>query len=530
MDQKLVIVVSPPNSNTVLDGAACTVTSPIEHTDWSDFPNLGALTLASAIEEVPGVEAVYLDGTVVDWSVIADFVVDHADRTLALCVSALTATYEAGLCLARKVKSANSDVVTIFGNDYLTALPRECMDAQTDVIDFAFFGNEVIGAFTEFICALSSGTSIEPERFPSLIYRDSAEVVSINKARPEGIYTDINFDLVDRHFDHTSLYADNFERRVVPTFERLTGRRVRSGTPVEFARGCIKFARNDACSFCSIQYGGLWRNSVESAAEAWKTVEHADEHGYDYLYLTADELPLTFGRLLGDMANEPPLWWRHRDEGDRPVMVGYARADGLSNERNAANLRALNVRQLMVGLDAGTALSLQAMRKPLAPPSDRTSCYRAEEMFKHNERAMRTAKNNDLVLKVGFVVGHIGMDSSMLRENVDSMKALLESGADSIASLDVEVLSPEPGSRDYQYLINPDLAFAAAEEIGMVLPDRGAHKRVAMKWRGHDTIDREAAMSDYIDAVMPGLAMDDLAAARREVRNHAELLGITTGG
>ena len=46
-----VLVVSPPNSNTVIDGASCTVTRPEEHTDWSDFPNLGILTLVSALRD-----------------------------------------------------------------------------------------------------------------------------------------------------------------------------------------------------------------------------------------------------------------------------------------------------------------------------------------------------------------------------------------------------------------------------------------------------------------------------------------------
>ena len=54
------------------------------------------------------------------------------------------------------------------------------------------------------------------------------------------------------------------------------------------------------------------------------------------------------------------------------------------------------------------------------------------------------------MLKVGFVIGQVGMDAPLLAENLDSMKALLDAGAGSIASLDVEVLSPEPGSGDFQ--------------------------------------------------------------------------------
>ncbi|MGX9225700.1 hypothetical protein ACWV95_03955 [Streptomyces albus] len=84
--QMQVLVVSPPNSNTVIDGSSCTVTNPEEHTDWSDFPNLGILTLVSALRDVPGVEPVYIDGTVVPWPDVLKYVEDNAADILALCV------------------------------------------------------------------------------------------------------------------------------------------------------------------------------------------------------------------------------------------------------------------------------------------------------------------------------------------------------------------------------------------------------------------------------------------------------------
>ncbi|WP_082756528.1 B12-binding domain-containing radical SAM protein [Tsukamurella pulmonis] len=525
----LVIVVSPPNSNTVLDGAECTVTKPEEHTDWSDFPNLGVLTLASCVAGIRGVRPVYLDGTVVNWAEIAEFVDAHASETLAICISALTATYEAGLHLVARAKRANPRIVSIFGNDHITALPVETMTRQSDLIDVAFVGNEVIGGFAKFVHDLSSDNVGDLAQYPGMIYRSGGSVCMNNQVT-EGVFTDIDYELIDADFNHTALYRDNFARRVVPTFQNLTGRTVRAGIPVEIARGCIKFARNDACSFCSIQYGGMWRNSAETPDLAWDAIAHAEVHGFDYLYLTADELPLTFGRLLGEMRDNPPDWWRSRAEEERPVMVGYARSDGLSNERNAETLRYLNIRQLMVGLDAGTSVSLRAMRKPLAPGSDRFSEYRAEAMFEHNIAALSAAKNNDLVLKVGFVIGHLGMTPSLLRENLDSMKSLLDSGAGAIASLDVEVLSLEPGSMDYRQLIDPDVADAAAANLDLMLPDRRRRVEIAKKWAGRDILDREAAMSDYVEAVMPQLSMADLVAARREVRAYAHQIGVTTGG
>ena len=183
----------------------------------------------------------------------------------------------------------------------------------------------------------------------------------------------------------------------------------------------------------------------------------------------------------------------------------------------------------MVGLDAGTAVSLHAMNKPLAPLRDVQSVYRAEKMFDHNVRALRSAKNTGLLLKVGFVIGHVGMGAELLRENIESMKALLDSGAGSIASLDVEVLSPEPGSLDFKMLLDPDLARTRADSLGLPMPDRYEHEQRAKKWRDVDIIDREEAMADYVVSVMPGLTLRDLADARAEVRAYGQRLGLTIG-
>lgn len=523
-----VLVVSPPNSNTVIDGVSCTVTRPEEHTDWSDFPNLGILTLSSALRSIPGIEPVYIDGTVIPWPEVLAYVEDNAGDILALCISALTATYEAGLNLCAAAKRVNSRIVTILGNDHVTALTQECLSLQRGVIDYAFVGNEVVGGFVDLIATLNSGGKPTDGNYPGLAWLDRIGV-KVQPQRSEPIYSQIDYSLIDSVFDHSSLYARNFNSRVVPTFEHLTGRRVTAGMPVEIGRGCIKFARNDACSFCSIQFGGMWRNSISDGESAWEVIHEVHRSGYDYLYLTADELPLTFGKLLREMAASPPRWWSNLPEDDRPVMVGYARADGLSDERHAANLRALGVRQLMVGLDAGTPVSLQAMRKPLVSIRERDSRFRAEQMFDHNVKALQSAKNHGLLLKVGFVIGHLGMNAALMRENIDSMKALLASGAGAIASLDVEVLSPEPGSLDFKMLLDPVLARTSADELKLAMPSQRGHELRARKWRGKDVIDREEAIADYVECVMPGLTLDDLAKARAEVRDYGKQLGVTVG-
>ncbi|MEU4765102.1 hypothetical protein AB0H12_17770 [Actinosynnema sp. NPDC023794] len=92
------------------------------------------------------------------------------------------------------------------------------------------------------------------------------------------------------------------------------------------------------------------------------------------------------------------------------------------------------------------------------------------------------------------------------------------------------MLSPEPGSLDFQMLLDPAVAQARAQELGLSLPDRDRHEELARRWRDTDLIDRESAMADYVESVMPGLTLDALAAARAEVRQYGKGLGVTIGG
>ncbi|MFH8982804.1 B12-binding domain-containing radical SAM protein [Streptomyces varsoviensis] len=523
-----VIIVNPPNSNTVLDGSVCTVTRPEDHTDWSNFPSLGALTLASALADVPGVTPVYIDGTVVPWPTLLEYIDTHAGGILAVCASALTATYEAALAILAHAKAVRPAIRTVVGNDHFTALTERCLANHHACVDFGFRGNEVVGPFRDLIADLRLGRVRAPAAYPGIAVWAGGAVVQAPQ-RPEPVFTALRHELVDAAFDHTTPYKANFQTRVAPRLRKMLGVDLRAGMPVEIGRGCIKFRRDDACSFCSIQFGGMWKNAVDGPEAAWRLIEHMSRRTYDYLYLTADELPLTFGALLRSMYEQAPPWWTGTPESDRPVMVGYARADGLSNPRHAETLRRLGVRQLMVGLDAGSPVSLKAMNKPLSPLKEADPAHRAELMFEHNVRAMRTAREHGLLLKVGFVIGHLGMGPELLADNIASMRRLVDEGKGVIASLDVEVLSPEPGSLDYRYLTEPEAAGAAARRLGLTVAAEPVRREIAARWRHRDVIDREAAMADYVAAVMPGLTLGDLAAARGGLRAYGKAAGIVIG-
>jgi hypothetical protein len=150
-------------------------------------------------------------------------------------------------------------------------------------------------------------------------------------------------------------------------------------------------------------------------------------------------------------------------------------------------------------------------------------------MFEHNIAALETARDEGLLLKAGFVVGHIGMTPELLELNVESICALIDSGKGAIASVDIEVLSPEPGSLDYRYLTEPRTAAAAAARAGLEIAGEGVREEIARRHERLDVIDREQAMRDHVRALMPGLTLGDLASARARVRAHCKAAGIVIG-
>src|SRR5215469_5735761 len=387
----LVLLVNPPNTSQVPGEASAMLTRPEDLTDWANVPSLGILALASALRDIPGVTPVYLDGTVIPWPDLLRFVSDNARDVLAVCASMLTASYEAGLAVLRHAKAVRPSIWTIAGNDHISALPAACLTRQRDCVDFGFAGNEVVGPFRSLIADLHRDTLRAPSRYPGLIAWTADGLVQAPQ-RPEPVFTDIDYQLIDAAYPHTPSYQANFAARIGPRLRRLLGTPLANGVPVEIARGCIKFSRDDPCTFCSIQYGGSWRNSVPDAEQGWSVISDAVRSGYDYLSLTADELPLTFGPLLREMGRTSPSWWREIPERERPVLGGYARADGLSSPRHAATLRELGVRYLMVGFDAGSPVSLSALNKPLAPVHDGNARHRAERMFRHNLDALDRAR------------------------------------------------------------------------------------------------------------------------------------------
>lgn len=299
-----VFFINPPNTDDIerAESNGESVAKGIQHTDWANFPHLGILSLASHIDSMAGFESIYIDGVVHSLDVILSFIKTSAQRTLAVCLSAITANYAAAIMLARAVKAIDPAILIILGNDHFSALSEEILSRHHALIDCGFMGNEVYSGLTAYLT--DSQCDAASNVYPGCVrWRDGTIVV--DPQIREEINRVIDYSLIDRTLPHTPTYSSNFTRRLGKRIQALTGRNATRGVPVEIGRGCIKFSGDDACSFCSIQYGGMWRN-VLPAEDAWRAIHHAWKAGYDYLYVTADELPLTFARLILDMAESPP--------------------------------------------------------------------------------------------------------------------------------------------------------------------------------------------------------------------------------
>lgn len=522
--RSIVFFVNPPNSNDLdrRDGGRITVSKGVQHTDWANFPHLGVLSLASYVNSLPGLEGHYIDGVIHSLERILTIIGEQAGRTLAVCLSAITANYEAAIRIATAVKTFDSRIAIVVGNDHFTALSREILERHRELIDCGFAGNEVYSGLAHYL--LDRRQSRPAGIYPGSVRFESGRLISAPAIR-ETVNRIIDYRLIDRTLPHSGVYTENFTRRLGRRILELTGRRVNQGVPVEIGRGCIKFSGDDACSFCSIQYGGMWKNEL-SAEHAWSTIQRASEAGYDYLYVTADELPLTFARLLLDMAESPPDWWRALPPTQRPVLVGYARADGMEKEQVLRAMRDIGFRILFVGVDAGAPQSLQALNKPLR---NRDSAAAARKMYDSNLRALGNARKHGVAIKAGFVLGHLGMTEALLEENITTYIEFLRAGRDVIISADIELLSPEPGSKDFRYLTQLDEAEAMSRRLGLDIGSRETRQHVAERYRQADVFDRETAIDDYIGVFMPELSKERLATARDRVRGECARLGIVTG-
>jgi len=510
-NKKMVVLINPPM--TLPENKA---NSLVIEKFSGDLPSLSILTLASALQDIDGLEPVIFDGNVCRLNHMLSFINDYQKDIICIGLSVITENYHIGLQILEHSRLINPTIIHIVGNDHFSALPELCMKNQKHLIDYGFIGNEVIIGFKKIIKQIITN-QVTHTSFPSLVYRYDDKII-VNSERKQKLFNNVNYQLIDRYYNHSKLYNEAFDRQLL---KKWFGRDFKKSILIEIARGCIKFKNNNQCSFCSIQSGNIWKNSVKDGKEAWSSIYRAFISGFDVIFITADELLLTFYSLLVDMKKNMPLWFKSISDNEKPILIGYVRAEGLCIEKNVKLLYELGFRILYVGIDSGSKQSIYAMNKAMSYSVDSV-----EKLYDNNLKSLHLIKKYGLKVDIGFVIGHIGMTTHILNENVEFICNLINETPESIGVLDVNILSPDPGSMDYKFLLDTNFAKKYSDKFKLTISDNDIRDHVSQKWKDQDITSSDDLINDYIQSLMPDICINDLLMAKNKIKKVAQNRGV----
>ncbi|WP_155370052.1 B12-binding domain-containing radical SAM protein [Catellatospora vulcania] len=497
----------------------------------SIYPNLGLLTLMSALREQLGdgpVRVAYFDGTVHGNQKLADFIDGNAHRIHAMCFSVLTANYGASVELAARAKRRNPAVTTVFGNDHFSALYDNAMRSQP-AIDFGFYGNDVVTGFADFMRDGVAGSRGPLSGYAGLVYRAADGTVLRNPERPAeyGSLPLVDYSLADTLFPHQEHYL----RGQQDVYFFMRDRELRSQV-VDIGRGCIKFAGErldgiplNACDFCGIIPGS--REIIAPEADrAWRILENVYRQGFNYFYVTADELPLTLWRMLRGMAEHVPPWFAELPPHERPKMFGYTRAEAFATvpDRVATLINVLGFDHFFIGFDGLSDISLRVMNKQSAGGKGRK-----DAPMDHNLRALDSVVSQGGMVTAGLVLTHLGITPNLMAENLAVLTRIVESHPKTFAALDFGPLCPIPGSQSFRYLTHPEHAESRAKEFGLRV-DRDYLESVKEKYRTGDLFDMDELIKDFIRGCCPDITTDAVDEHVDQISALANKYEIVIGG
>lgn len=495
------------------------------------YPNLGLLTLMSAvskkaIDKKIDVNLGYLDGTVYGNSFIQTYIEKNYQSISIICFSVLTSNFGASLYFSDIAKALNPRTIIIFGNDHFSALYERIMKNRI-VIDFGFYGSDVVEGFASIVLDILTHRMQSLKGYSGLVYRDENGFIKKNLENPNE-YEQlplVDYSLSDSLFPHNEHYLDGQQK----TYHFMRGRGLKSQV-VDIGRGCIKFAGKrsfdipiNACDFCGIIPGGKSIAS-QSATRAWEILENTYKQGYNYFYITADELPLTLWGLLKGMANSIPDWYQALPKENRPKMFGYARAEGFETQPEKINvlIDVLGFDHFFIGFDGLSEISLRVMNKN---PVDR----KAYDLMKQNRSALQMLANKGCLITAGIVVTHLGITPSIMEENYKKLEEIILTYPNAFAALDFGPLCPIPGSQTFRYLTHPDFAKTRAEKYGLSV-NYTYLESVKEKYLNQDCFEMDELMDDFIQGCCPDISPEIVDVHLKKITDLAIRHSIVVGG
>ncbi len=478
--------------------------------------NLGLLTLGTSLRvTLRGVnvaaKVLYYDGSLLGDDFIRRYIAENAERLAVIGYSSYTLNYGECVALARHAKRCNRNIINIIGNDHFSALYREVMSRQQGVFDYGFYGNDVVEGFADFVRDLLSGGIGDLSRYPGLVFLDPQSTGAVRRCLEKPAEFSrlplTDYSLLDSLVPHADQYVR--EQHDIYSWAREEDLRM---TVIEIARGCLKFGgrRSDsgiplnACDFCAIVPGSN-ALSARPAERAWEIIHNAFKQGYNYLFVTADELPLTFWSLLQNMAAQMPDWYLRLKPSQRPRMMGYARADAFREclqERIDLLMNTLGYDHFFVGLDGFSSASLRALNKGINRNANGDG-----DLLRHNIIACEEIARRGGRLSSGIVITHMGITPDVLETNFQTMSRIVRQYRGLFMELDFELLCPIPGSLAFDYLRRPGLARAKADTLGVNVNERYLELLHA-KYRDRDDVEPQELASDFILGCCPDITVE----------------------
>jgi anaerobic magnesium-protoporphyrin IX monomethyl ester cyclase len=487
------------------------------------------LTIMTALSKCSGAanwKLAYLDGTVVGNVAIESFIEENAKHIAVACGSVLTSNYGAALRAFEALKAKNPSAMTILGNDHFSALFRQIMHRRP-IVDFGFTGNDVVRGFTHFVRDLLSGTGMDFKAFPGLVFRDANGIVNCNPEDPTEIsqLPLVDYELMNYPYNHRSHYVNGQQK----TYSFMRELSLQSMV-VDIGRGCLKFSgprTNDipinACDFCAI-IPGTKAIAPQSANRAWLILENCFNSGFNYFYVTADELPLTFWPTLREMALHKPQWLTELPEAERPQMFGYTRAEAFvrTPERIDTLVDELRFNHFFIGFDGLSEISLKVMNKQPIGKQE-------HDLMWHNMEALNRAVSKKCLITGGVVLTHLGITREILEANFRALESSVEKCPRAFAALDFGPLCPIPGSQAFEYLRNPTLAEERARIFGLRVNSEFLQS-VSGHYRTEDLFTMDDLVEDFVSGCCPDINMSDVNEYLIRTTELARKYDIVVGG
>jgi hypothetical protein len=175
--------------------------------------------------------------------------------------------------------------------------------------------------------------------------------------------------------------------------------------------------------------------------------------------------------------------------------------------------RRLGVYRINMGLESGDTRMLRLLKGP-------------RDSLENNKRAATLFKEAGMPIYGSLVLGGPGETYESLGNTITFGRWLIDNEV--MAALEAQPCSPDFGATTGRWMMNPDLARAAAAVKGFEIRDHKLLDEMPAKWGNTDMLDVDEMSMDW-SRIFSGVSWDELIKATQAIRSYAERRGTETG-